>query len=267
MKRMNRGGLANSRGALYEEFFAVFRVIDALFALTHGQGRQLAQQCEGTRVDDFVEKYGGHRHHFQLKRKLRVGWSEVHDDFVTELGHGSRVTLVVPSRDQRRALLAAKRRVQGAEVLVFPAASTPNEACAATEVRTALDALSVKTTPHHADRLALWNAIRLAWENSRKPGQFVSCRLVLSRFVDQEDILGPLPLRMPWTPSKRWNRARRLLQQIPSFSFRIEDGQFVYDDRAGTSGTLSCRTRAFRAFVDRVVKSRPTTLQALVDLL
>jgi hypothetical protein len=264
----NRGGIANAQGSLYEEFYAVYRVLEAFVALERGQERWLAQQLKGALVDDFVERHGRRsRHHSQLKRRRKLSWKEVADDFRRQLKRGAAsVTLVVARGGQAKQLRRSKGRVRQAQVVWFPAAVSPAVLCGRAPVRAVLDALSVKTNPHAADRETLWSAIRLGWDCTRKLGKFVSAKAVLRSVIDRQtrsDSIGSLPLRVPWRSPQGWSRAQRLLAAIPGFHFRIDGGHFLYDDRAGSSGRISCRSPALKRLVLDVLSGRPTTLDEL----
>lgn len=251
----HRGGLANQRGNAFEDHFAVWRCLEALRAFEQGiQRRRLATQLRGAFVDDWVEKHGVDRHHYQLKRKHGVSWTEVASDFVQQLGTAKSVSLVVHSRKAQGRLLRSKKRVVGATVLYFPGSIHPKDVMKFVHVAQALTAACVKAPPTAADLKLVWAVIATEWKNTQKPGHFVGIDRVVDRLSDPH-----VPVRVPWRRPPAWSKARKLLSAIPGLSWWVEGGHFFFEDGAGTRGRVSSRSSDFVEFVRLVVQGRITT--------
>ncbi len=258
----HRGGVANLRGNAFEEFFAVWRVLEALHVAHVPTG--LACQLKNCSVDDWVEDAPTERRHFQLKRKRSTRWSEVANEFSTELSKRrakrASVTLVVGHRATAGRLSSSKQRVPGSEVLLFNRSLKPSEHWSDRRTGAAITRLSIGPTTA-SERELVWSTIRTAWLNARKPGYFISIQRVIAALPDRT-----LPLRLPWTPTTRWRAAEKLLRAVSGFSFTLEDGAFTYEEAGGVRGSFSCRTSLFKEFIDRVLKKPPTQLADLRGL-
>jgi hypothetical protein len=262
LARQHAGGLANFHGNTFEHCFGVWRVVLALYQLAGGKPSRLALQLKDAHVDDWVEESGGKRRHFQLKRKTRVSWREVAEDFKAQLRTADEVTLVVASSAQRKSLARSPARVAKAGVMVFPRHHKPERLLKTSLVRQAVVAACVKSKPTSADLDFLWAVIDFAWQNVRQPGLFKPVREIWEHLPDRTHLL-----RQTWTPTARWLKAAKVLSAIAGFTFSLDGGHLFYDDGAGTRGILSCRTSDFDEFVRSVLKTRPQSLDDVRELL
>ncbi|MCU0696744.1 MAG: hypothetical protein MUC96_09460 [Myxococcaceae bacterium] len=254
LEQQHRGGLSNLRGNAFEEHFAVWRCLEALHALEQtGAARSLATQLRNAFVDDWVEKHGVAKHHYQLKRKASVSWSEVAADFRKQLKHSASATLVVHQRKTAVRLRRSKWRVRQAAVLCFPGSIRPGDVMKAALVAKVLHKVCVVARPTRSDLSVVWAVVAKTWKDVQNPGRFVHIERVVDRLTDPG-----VPVRVRWTPTPKWARAEKWLSAIGGLSFSIDGGHFHYDDGAGIRGRVSCRSSAFAEFVELVVQGKIT---------
>lgn len=263
----HRGGLNNFRGNRYEDFFAVWRVAEALRRHASGVSTSLALQLEGATIDDWVEHTSTERRYYALKRVAKQRWPPA----LRRLFHEQRrrspsacCVLVVHLHSRAHALTQHPRKPRGSEVVLFADHLTPMAHCeTAGPTRTALEALVDLPEATTSELHAIWGELHLGWLNARKPGEFVPAVAVLDALGDQQ-----LPIRRrSWRPTRRWARAKRLLERVPHLHFGLGAGWFHYSTAGGIAGRISCRSDAFTEFLAKVIQHHPRRVSKVLELL
>lgn len=239
------GGFINQRGNTYENYFALFKILQKAnkYSSSLSTIQYSAQETEF--VDDLLVLEGSKRFLYQLKTSKRVSWGSgliktLKFDFVAQkqreifYKRQFELTLVVSSPTLQSSLVSTlpKGLRHCTNVFMFPYYETiTKQILYDPAFRTELENLSAINNPTTDKLDALASCLLGFWEASSKKG------ILLSEIINKVENLG-FSFIKPRVIHTLSHNSKSILDVIPDFKYLESNGYFAWTYKATDSGII-----------------------------
>lgn len=271
------GGVSSKRGHRYEDYFAVFRLIEyGPQVLDAGAAVRLKEQADSP-VDDLVLEGPERTLYHQLKTSPAVTWGaddrklerEFREQHRRCTATGQPFSLVLVVAEDHRAELLRKQLPAGLEATVFsfPPLKAPSQLAGLRDLLgNAFDSLRASRFPSRTEDEALAGAFFLAFAEHEPDGEGYC---VLAQVLETIRSRSLAAVRQQGRLAQaRWAEAEAALARIEGLEWWTDRGYFEWRYRQadrGLVGPISSDT--FNRFVERVASTNLESFVAFEGLL
>jgi hypothetical protein len=269
----NRGGLNQKKGARYEDYFALYKIVDC--AVNGHQESKIKEQAEYTFVDDLIIKYNSHSSFFQLKNVKKLTWNSNNllNDFenqcrlekskkkdfnlVLVLSSDKLFTKMtdMPSDDYSKTYVKYFPESKNIENLIFQLKNFEKW----------LTDLSAKSEPSLMDLEYLAKNILSEWLDLSSDKNFVTVSKIISRASNRAST----PIKSNWNTDKSWLKVEKILGVIPNLTYTVKRGIFEYKLGKYDTGLVDYKQSSinFKNFINRILNNQPSTIEEFEECL
>ncbi len=247
LKNKNKGGVNNSKGNIFENFFTVYQIAKFFNSKANPNDVLFSSQVICF-IDDLVieEIEGKNDCHYQIKDVLALGWNSgdhpIKDDFKKQkelsmkLGINPSLILVVSNKEVHDSLVASMpdEIVDFVKVIHFETASSLNNLIRKNSfIKDELIQMCALVKPS-TDKLETLGAILLgSWDSTDKSK--VSLKELLSRSYAQN------PHFIKGFSTEISQKLSDILKSLERFSYKVENGFLNWDFNETDNGVLEYR--------------------------
>src|SRR5258708_33203067 len=247
LKNKNKGGVNNSKGNIFENFFTVYQIAKFFNSKANPNDVLFSSQVICF-IDHLVieEIEGKNDRHYQIKDVLALGWNSgdhhIKDDFKKQkelsmkLGINPSLILVVSNKEVHDSLVASMpdEIVDFVKVIHFETASSLNNLIRKNSfIKDELIQMCALVKPS-TDKLETLGAILLgSWDSTDKSK--VSLKELLSRSYAQN------PHFIKGFSTEISQKLSDILKSLERFSYKVENGFLNWDFNETDNGVLEYR--------------------------
>lgn len=274
------GGDSNKRGNRYEDFFAVFRLVQyAPKVIGEGTAVRLKEQANCP-VDDLLLVEPEAYHYHQLKADKAITWGEagrkLEREYLAQKAECEaserpfRLVVVVADEGRRKSLTENMHAdLAGCTtVFLFPALARPSDLALRKDVvGETLGELCAGRAAGVAEHQHVVRAFHTAWVD-HEPDAGGFC--VLGDLIARIREWGIGRLRHDWLDRPtEWADAQRVLDSISGLRWWVDRGYFEWEYPPTDRGLSQepCGSESFKRFIQRLVETKPSSFAEFERLL